>query len=115
MFVPYATASTITSPSFAPSRLVVETFAPFFAEAFTSAAVFSAASGLTSTNVTECPPDTRRVPMPRPIFPAPMIVISILTLLIMSDIIQLYSKQQMLYNLLFLLIQVNRQKVESVG
>ena len=44
-----------------------------------------------------------------------MIVISILTLLEIFDIIQLYSKQQMLYTLLFLPIQVNRQKVESVG
>ncbi len=44
-----------------------------------------------------------------------MIVISILTLLENFDIIQLYSKQQMLYNLLFLPNQVNHQKVGFVG
>ena len=44
-----------------------------------------------------------------------MIVMSILTFLEDFDIIQLYPKQQMLHNLLFLPNQVNHQKVEFVG
>src|SRR5215208_494595 len=115
IFVPYQTASTTTSPSSASPRLVLETFEPFWAEAFTSVAVFSAVSGFVSTKVTECPPATKRVPIPFPIFPAPIIVTFILTLLMSYDIIQSLPKQQMLSNLLLLPFEVNHQTSESVG
>src|SRR5690349_966258 len=74
MFVPYHKASTTISPSLTSSRLAVETLVPFFAARCTSPAIFSAFSRFSSTKVTECPPATARVPMPRPIFPAPIIV-----------------------------------------
>jgi len=44
-----------------------------------------------------------------------MIAMSILTFLENFDIIQLYSKQQMLHNLLFLPNQVNHQIFGFVG
>jgi hypothetical protein len=44
-----------------------------------------------------------------------MIAMSILTLLENFGTIQLYSKQQMLYNVLFLPNQVNHQTSRSVG